>query len=316
MAGNRLQWALAGHVRNRRQQAQGVRVRGPREQAFALRHLDDAPGVHHHHAVDQVLDHGQVVGHVHRRHPLLLAQPAQGLQDVRLGADVEGGGGFVEHDQARAQHEGQGQHHPLLLAAGQLMGEAPEKLAIAGQADVHQGLLQAVGLGRAGKLRLVGQQGFAQQVADAQRRVEGHGRVLRNIADQPAAGAAQGIALELEQRGAGNVDAPAGNLRSAPGMGQQRGGQGGLARAGLADKAEDFTGGQAEVDVVDDIGAAGEFDPQVLDPQRFAGNAGSYRRCKTCRRRRCRRRGHQGMRIHLRSPALCRAMPSARILVP
>ncbi|MNG98401.1 hypothetical protein D3C79_575430 [compost metagenome] len=100
------------------------------------------------------------MGHVHRRHALLFAQPAQGLQDVRLGADVQGRGRFVEHDQAWPQDERQGEHHPLLLAAGQLMGEAPQEFRVAGQADVDQGLLQALLLRIFLQLRFMGVQGF------------------------------------------------------------------------------------------------------------------------------------------------------------
>ncbi|MNR06296.1 hypothetical protein D3C85_1223610 [compost metagenome] len=104
-------------------------------------------------------------------------------------------------------------------------------------------------------------------------------RVLGDIADQPATGLAQGLAAQLEQAGVGDLDAACGDARTAPGMGQQGGGQGGLARAGLTDQAEDFAGGQGEVDVVDDVGASVEFNPQVLHLQGrpLAGKTGSHR---------------------------------------
>jgi hypothetical protein len=64
---------------------------------------------------------------------------------------------------------------------------------------------------------------------DAQGRVEGRRSILRHIADQPAADAAQLGRRRGEYVDALYRDAPAGDLGAAPLVGQQRGGGGRLA---------------------------------------------------------------------------------------
>ena len=96
---------------------------------------------------------------------------AQGAEDVRLGGHIQGRGGLIEHDQPGPQDKGQGQHHPLLLAAGQLMGKAPQELAIRRQAHILEGVADPLLPPVAVQVRWMHRQGFLQQVGNAQRRV-------------------------------------------------------------------------------------------------------------------------------------------------
>ena len=79
--------------------------------------LHDAPRVHHRHTVGEVGDHCQVVGDVQRGDAVPAGQVAHRRQDECLGAHVETGGRFVEHDHRRAAGERHRQSDPLLLSA-------------------------------------------------------------------------------------------------------------------------------------------------------------------------------------------------------
>ncbi|MNN01756.1 hypothetical protein D3C81_1143840 [compost metagenome] len=216
-----------------------------------------------------------------------------------LGSHVQRRGGLVEYDQLWPQDERQRQHYPLLLPARQLMREPPQEGVVIEQPHIQQGLADALAHRFTRQRRLVCQEGFTQQSPQAQRRVQRRGRVLGHVADQPATGQAQGLAFEFEQRLPGHHHLPAHNARALPGMAQQRRGQGGLARAGLAHQANNFACRNAERHLGQHIDLPGQLYPQVADLQHF-----------TC---------HIQQRAHgCFSPilALARPIPSARMLVP
>ena len=102
--------------------------------------------------------------------------------------------------------------------------------------------------------------------ADAQRRVEGRGRVLRHVGDEAAAQPPQLVALEREHVDVADAHRAAADARAAPGVAEQRQAGGRLAGAGLADEAEHLAAAEPQVDVVDDVGAAAlDLDAQALD---------------------------------------------------
>ena len=145
------------------------------------------------------------------------------------------------------------------------MRVAGEELVVVGQADLAQpgpGPVEAL-LGRADAVQL---QQLDDLSADADRRVEGGGRVLRHVGDLHAADLAELLRRQLEDVLALEHDLAALDERPAPGVGEQRRARGGLARAGLADQADHLAGPQLDVDLVDDVESApGERDPQVGD---------------------------------------------------
>lgn len=83
--------------------------------------------------VRDVPDHAQVVGDEKEGEVAVLAQVEQQVEDLRLDGDVEGGGGFVQHQQRGPDGEGAGDGDALALAAGELVGVAGEDGR--GQAD-------------------------------------------------------------------------------------------------------------------------------------------------------------------------------------
>ncbi len=72
--------------------------------------------------------------------PKRCLQLLQQLQDLRLDGDVERGGGLVGDQQVGLVGERHGDHHPLALAAGELVRKGVEPLLGLGEADEVQQL--------------------------------------------------------------------------------------------------------------------------------------------------------------------------------
>ena len=102
--------------------------------------LDDLPGVHHEHAVGAAGDDPHVVGDEDDRHPQLLAQAVDEVEDLRLDGDVESGGGLVGDEELRLAGERHGDHDPLAQAARELVGVGVESLAGTGHVDEREDL--------------------------------------------------------------------------------------------------------------------------------------------------------------------------------
>ena len=83
--------------------------------------LDDAPGVHHRHAVGQAGDHGQVVRDPDQRAAGLAAQALHLVQDLALHGDVERGGRLVGDDDVGPVQQRDRDRHALAHAAGELV---------------------------------------------------------------------------------------------------------------------------------------------------------------------------------------------------
>ena len=98
--------------------------------------LDDFAGAHHAHPLRDLADDGEVVGDEQQRHVHARLQILQQLQDLGLDGDVEGRRRLVGDEQVRLVGQRHGDHHPLLLAARELMRVGVEPAA--GLAQAHQ----------------------------------------------------------------------------------------------------------------------------------------------------------------------------------
>ena len=92
---------LALQIGDRGQKLLGVAVQRRVEHLVGGANFHDVTAQHHDHTVDQLRHHGQVVGDVEGGNAVALCHLADGLQHVRLGGDVETGGGFVENEHVR-----------------------------------------------------------------------------------------------------------------------------------------------------------------------------------------------------------------------
>src|SRR5699024_19579 len=84
-----------------------------------------AAGVHDHHIVGHAGHHAKIVGDEHDGGVDLLLELHQKIQDLRLDGHVQGGGGLVGDDEAGVTGQGDGDHHSLAHAAGELVGVHP-----------------------------------------------------------------------------------------------------------------------------------------------------------------------------------------------
>ena len=71
-----------------------------------------------------------------QRHAQARLQLLEQLEDLQLHGDVQSGGRFIGNQQLRLVGQGHGNHHPLALATGQLMGQGLETLVRFG--NTHQ----------------------------------------------------------------------------------------------------------------------------------------------------------------------------------
>jgi len=77
----------------------------------------DAAGIHDRYAFTGFGNHTKIVADQHQRHAHLAAYGLQQFQYLRLDGHIQGGRGFVSHQQFRLSGKGDGNHHALILAA-------------------------------------------------------------------------------------------------------------------------------------------------------------------------------------------------------
>jgi hypothetical protein len=102
-------------------QRAGVGVRRGAQQDIGRADLGDLAQIEHRNLIAQLADHAEVMGDQQVGQLPFRAQPGDKFQDVRLGPDVEGAGGLVQHEQPWLHAERPGDGHALALAAGQLV---------------------------------------------------------------------------------------------------------------------------------------------------------------------------------------------------
>ncbi len=213
--------------------------------------------LHDGHPVGDLGDHAEVMGDEHHRHAELALHPLDELQDLLLGGHVERGGGLVGDQQPRLQGQGHGDHHALALAAGEPEGIAAAQRLRLRQADGGEQLDHA--LAAAGGVHFrVGAQRLVDLLAHPHQRVEGGHGLLEDHAHVAAAHRALLRLAAGEHVPAVEDGLAVGDLHVGRGEQAHDGvGGHGLARAGLADDAQQLVLGDGEVDVLHRMGALG-----------------------------------------------------------
>ena len=162
--------------------------------------LDDLARVHHHHPVGHLGDDAEVVGDQHQPEAHLLLQLPEQLQHLGLHGDVERGGRLVGDDDVGLHRQRHGDHHPLALAAGELVRILGARALGLGDADAAHQLERAL-LGLAPG-QAVHAHHLLELPADAIDRVQVAERVLEDHGDAAAVdGAALGGASPSAGRG-------------------------------------------------------------------------------------------------------------------
>ena len=250
--GARLAAVALGAVGGGGEERARVGMRHGAEQGGGLALLDHLAVLHDGDAVGHVGHHREVVGDHQEARAVLLRQFLQEVEDHRLGGDVQCGGRLVGDQEARAQGDGHGDHHPLALAAGEVVGVAVERELLGRQTGAGQRLARG-GAGVAGLA--VDADHLGHLLADGLQGIEGRHRLLEDHADAGAAEVAHlplaegGDQLAVEADGA-RADRPAGQQLHD----RQRGH--GFARAALAHQPQALARRDGEADVAQDRHAA------------------------------------------------------------
>src|ERR1700722_11907756 len=91
--------------------------------------LDDLAEIHHGDPVAKMTNHRYVVRNQDVGETTSAAQVGEKIEDLRLHRNVERGGRLVEHNHIRLRRQGAGYGDALALAAGELVGIAPDLFA-------------------------------------------------------------------------------------------------------------------------------------------------------------------------------------------
>ena len=230
--------ARRGDPRDRGQESFGIGMGRSREERVRARRFDDASGIHDDHAVGVPRDHAEVVRDEQDRHPELLLQAVEQLENLRLNRDVQRRRRLIGNQHLRVADERHRNHHALPHPPRQLMRVVVDALVGVGDADQAQHLDRACARGALGQM-LMDDRRLGDLVADRKDGIQRRHRLLEDHRDLIAADRAelgrrqreQITSLELDQ--AAGQDMP-GRLRNEP---ENRERRDRLAAPGFADDA-------------------------------------------------------------------------------
>jgi hypothetical protein len=170
--GEKLNIGILSELWDRPQEGLGVRVMHVGEQRARGRTFDDPPGVHDMNPVGSAGHHAHIVGDQQDRHAEAGLEVVEQRQNLRLNRDIEGRGGLIGDQQFGLAREGDGDHDPLALASGKLVGIGTE-LGL-GPRETHQTEHLGRSIERMGLAPTpVLPQGLGDLVTDAHGRIEG-----------------------------------------------------------------------------------------------------------------------------------------------
>ncbi len=249
--------------RNRAQQPLGIGVCGCGEHIGGCSRLDDPARVNDRNPVGQLADNNNVMADIDGGNPVRGTHASDGIEHRALRRDVEPRGRLIEHDEARPACEGHRDRDSLQLAAGQLMRVNRENPLPGIKADLGKHLFQP--RVRLLALPTVRGEDLLEHAADAQRWVDGRGRVLRDVRDRRPPQLAQLCGRQREQVGPIEAHRSGDDLQPAARMTDHGQAESCLARAGLSDHAKHFAGGNFDGHVLDDgCSRPGRGDGQTL----------------------------------------------------
>ena len=124
-------------------------------------------------------DNGEIVGHIDQGDASLAAKPPDLIDDVGLGHNVEASRWLIQDHHRRLADDCDGDRHPLLLAAGDLMREALSEYFVRRQMNLSE-CLQSFPAIRPAMLP----QHHLDRIADPPGRVESLTGILRYVGDR------------------------------------------------------------------------------------------------------------------------------------
>ncbi len=255
------------------QQSEGIRMTRVVEDVLGARVFGDPAGVHHHDPVGMARHQTEVVGDEHDGGAALLLKILQQLHDLSLHGHVERGRRLVRQQQDRVQRESHGDHGALSHTARELVGILFRAAARVGDADLAE-QFDRPRLGSRARERLVNPDHLGDLASHFEDGVQRRQRVLEDHRYFPAPQPAQAGVGCGEQVLAPEHDPSGRKLRRRRrDQAHDRHGRHRLARAGLADDAQRFSGSHLPAHAVDRLHhtvVGVEMHPEVFDgKQRF-----------------------------------------------
>jgi hypothetical protein len=271
---------------------------GVGEELGGRRDLDDLAGIHQRHAVRHAADDGEVVRDQQHAELALALQVADEVQDLGLDGHVQGCRRLVGDEVVRLGRQRDGDHHALLLPAGQAEGivvDAPLGLGDADALQPFDGL---------GPRRCAAQFGVRfnrldNLGADAHDRVQAGRRLLEDHRDAAAPHIAHAALGQGQQVLAVQPHGAAGDAAVLGQQAHQRQRRHALAAAALAHQGEGLAARQREPHAVYGLHEAGvgvQLDLEAVDLKHApppscagtpaAGPSGTWGRRHRARRRR------------------------------
>ena len=226
--------------------------------------LHHRTAVHHHDPVDGVRDHRQIVADQDQSHAQFADQRPDEIEDLLLDGHVEGGGRLVGDEQIGLVGERHRDHHPLALAAGELMRILVQPRAGVLDADQLQEPLRLPPRTTAAEAAMQ-DQALGHLAADGVQRIERAHRLLEHHCDAIAPDPAPVVLGPGQQVGAVEADLAC-HLGT---LGQQahqceRGHR--LAAARLSDDPQGLTALECELDPAHRTGRTGRGVEDDLEP--------------------------------------------------
>ena len=218
-------------------QSLGVRVLGVVKDSLDRAAFHQLPGIHHAHVVTHAGDHTQVVGDVDDGCVKVALQVFDQVQHDRFDRHVQGSGRLIHDEERRVVEQGHGNHHPLLLAARDLMRVTLHHVGCIGHVYPVQhvnGFLPRFCFRDAP----MDGQNLGQLIADGDRRVQGLHRILVDHRNLVTTQGAQFFLRAANQLPSLKLDAAADDLAVRPQKVHNAKGHRGLATARFAHNAE------------------------------------------------------------------------------
>jgi hypothetical protein len=267
-----------------RQQFAGIGMARIGENLSRRALLDDLTCLHHADPVGNTAHHRQIMGNEQKRQILARLQPGQKIQYLRLNGHIQRRGRLIRNQQPWPIGQRHGDHHPLALAARQLMRIGRKPAFGIADPDLAQKLddprpclrpLQPLMQGKA----------FAKLAFDRMQRIKAGHRLLKDEADVIAAQGSQ-LALRGPDHLAAKIADRAGD-RGAIGQkphGRKRGDR--LSRSRLPDQRHGLAAPDLErhaLDRAQRLAVQTEVDGQVADLQQFIAHWNVFRGSKASR---------------------------------
>src|SRR3990172_958690 len=128
VSGDKFQFLVPSQAGHGGHQLLGIGMERGAKKPAGITDFHDLTGIHNRHALRQLAGGGNVVGYEQKAHIKIFLDAFEQVEDIGLGEDIQGGGGFVEDHEFWHGHQRHGDRHALAHSAAQLEGITVQKV--------------------------------------------------------------------------------------------------------------------------------------------------------------------------------------------